>query len=348
MMPRSLGVMTAKTKMSSDDFIEVPTSVGPSMKWGSLNGRPIFIDAVKPGDNITCLSCGEKLTPRLGKFMQHHFAHRAGSDCHGETASHKMGKTIVSNHSRLRAPSASRIVRAKKVEVAGRWIPYQRSVLEKKLSGTNYIPDVLIFENGTPICIEIKITHTPEIEKQNCFRDLGIDMLEIDCNGIMALSASEAESFVLSRAPRRWLVCKELDSVVQNVIHERRTIETDSIRRETIRKAKQALMDFRSAPSQAAQLSIRELEMKRKRNRWQTKFSGNPFTVPLEDIWAITWDMCKSGNNLENVFRTLDQRGYIKAYANDVLTIRAVHAATKIDITPMFCLKELLKTPPIH
>lgn len=68
----------------------------------NLQKKLVCIDEVICGggevEKYTCITCGNELIPRIGKYNERHFAHRITIDCNGETYLHKLGKELFEEH----------------------------------------------------------------------------------------------------------------------------------------------------------------------------------------------------------------------------------------------------------
>lgn len=329
-----------------EDVLPVPSS--HAMQWAavSLDGGPkrmCHIDRIPPSGQAYCLECGEPLIPKRGDLIRHHFAHTSQSECHGESAAHKLGKAIIFKARYLRAPQISLKKRGETIALEGGPFHYYDPVLERRLTGTPYIPDVLVQHDNRPVAIEILVTHTPEDEKIQVFRDHNIDMLEISAAGIMAMSPDEAVKHVLVRSRRRWLVNQQFDEKVRTHVFQGRSMDRTGVNQEFRDRAKQALELFRAPHRQKATLSLREEACAHKARTLKGRgIQGNPFTVSLRDIYSIVMEGVSAGKPIGVIENEIRSRGYIHPFADDTVLCQLVMKATGIDMSPQATLKRLL------
>ncbi len=168
-------------------------------------GKLIHISEVNKRNNeyYTCINCGKELIAKKGKIKAHHFAHKAVLDCNFETYLHKLGKLIFyqtynqcveknipyyveyetsyicstceSNNAIKKTCELG--IQVNKFDLTTR---YDLVNIEKSYDG--FIADILLEsskkEINDKIFIEIAVTHTCEIEKQ----ESGIRIVEIKLN----------------------------------------------------------------------------------------------------------------------------------------------------------------------
>lgn len=335
--------------VNGEDILPAPT--GNIMQWAAvssgdggpkrmchINEIPTKTDSLR----ITCLECGEPLIPRRGSQMRHHFAHTSGSDCHGESASHKLGKSIIMSAHELRAPRISKMIRGETVELPGFLMSYKDPVLERRLEGTPYIPDILVQTERGPVSIEILVTHTPEPEKVEVFKTLGISILEIDASGIMGMSKRDAINAVLFSAKRRWLTNKDFEILLYNHVPNRRSCDPTKVNQDYKVKAAQALSDFRNIKrDNVGLLSLQEENWFNSLSLASRGIQGNPFLIPLRRIHCIVAHGLTSGKSLERIVEDIRSRGYILPFSDDTILCRLVYKATGIDLSPMGTISKM-------
>lgn len=141
------------------------------------------LDDISRKQKFVCPECSHPLIPKMGRFRQHHFAHKYVDNCNPETYLHKIGKKLLYDNLRNRIENnlpfyielmdsiecvhsdpddGGCIVKRKKRHDL---LAYFNKVhLEKKHDG--FVPDVqLTNEKGDVIYLEIKVTHASEDAK---------------------------------------------------------------------------------------------------------------------------------------------------------------------------------------
>jgi hypothetical protein len=147
----------------------------------------------------------------------HHFAHAAGEACAGaaETALHKLANQIIEDRLALTLP-------ARFAEYAGKRIVLMDAAArsfdtaKREFRGfRTIVPDLLLTRLGSPLVIEIAVTHRCKPEKIEDFRRRRIPAVEIDLSGMdrdaVELVVAEA---VMHSAPRRWLFHPDIDAAI--------------------------------------------------------------------------------------------------------------------------------------
>lgn len=214
------------------------------------NGRVRFIqdlrDTREDRDGHICLTCGERLKPRLGEKNAKHFAHWAESECSGsgaaaETVLHHtavrlaaaLGKVHLSESITERSDEFPDIIEE---AFPGGVLTYQRGVYEKHHPNSRfgYLPDVLAeldgpFE-GRPLLIEIHVTNPVSDEKRVQVGPDGddVDMLEIHLDDLYRRAREEGLPIskllvarqVRSEAPREW-VHSRVRRILRNRVRRR-------------------------------------------------------------------------------------------------------------------------------
>lgn len=130
-----------------------------------------------------CISCNNKLFPRLGDINVHHFAHFKGCDCNSETYLHNLAKLSLYNnlknklekkiplmffvyyYNECNVSERFNCVELVKKENFNLFDYYTKVCLETKIDG--FLPDVCLCgsDNTSPIFFEIKVTHGCELRK---------------------------------------------------------------------------------------------------------------------------------------------------------------------------------------
>jgi hypothetical protein len=138
-------------------------------------------------NEYNCISCGEKLIPKLGNIRAHHFAHYESNVCSKETYLHKLGKMVfyenyiecIDNNFEYNieyeftkecnyfSKKYNKICSYKEDQKFN-LIEYFPNIKYQKKDG-NFIPDLLLIDknNKNKIFIEIFVTHRVSDEKIN-------------------------------------------------------------------------------------------------------------------------------------------------------------------------------------
>lgn len=134
-------------------------------------------------NDYRCISCNNKLFPRLGDINVHHFAHFNGCDCNSETYLHNLAKLSLYNnlknklekkiplmyyvyyYDECNVPEGFNCVELAKKEKLDLFDYYSKVCLETKIEG--FVPDVCLCSSDKtgPIFFEIKVTHGCELRK---------------------------------------------------------------------------------------------------------------------------------------------------------------------------------------
>lgn len=167
-----------------------------TVAYGEYQGRIVHIGEVQSGlgCNCRCLNCSASLVARKGRKRAHHFAHRAGYDCHGlaEGALHRLAKEILCAGSDVwipaylwsrsaTLPGGDQLTRTKELTRAGctRVVESHREYRGAR----GFIPDVCL-QVGRPgrikeLFVEIVVTHAVDRYKRRLIRKHGIATIEI-------------------------------------------------------------------------------------------------------------------------------------------------------------------------
>lgn len=162
----------------------------------------VHVDSVPNGlkCNCHCPSCGEALSARQGKKKQHSFAHSSKSEikcAYGyQTTLHLLAKEIFNEGCNLLLPPTyydeKELDYAKFDEEAREEVyspifkPHTIRAdsveLEKKYD--NFIPDIVLYYKGTPLVVEIYVTHPVDDEKQEKIKNSGVSAIEFNLSKI--------------------------------------------------------------------------------------------------------------------------------------------------------------------
>jgi len=147
------------------------------------NNETVFIDdAVKGEDTVYCFDCKEELVSKKGSIRIHHFAHKAVSNCSGESWEHKYGKEFIRrNIDKIMLRNICiKCNDEYDGDFGGCYV-----LLEKGYKG--YILDCAVYDENKRLCdvVEIYFTHKTEIEKIDTILSSDIGYYEIDANSII-------------------------------------------------------------------------------------------------------------------------------------------------------------------
>lgn len=186
-----------------------------------LAGRIISADNLKAtdrGNNFICLGCSEPLTPKMGKRVRWHFAHRPGTLCGGlETYLHKLGKQVfydtyiaclatskpfwIELYQASCPRALNRLGAGCGVRQLNRFdlTRYFRQVVMEQPYGA-FIPDLLLLDlaGKAGVMIEICVTHSCSAEKLAA----GKRIIEIPLR-----HEAEADKIKLACLREDWKVC---------------------------------------------------------------------------------------------------------------------------------------------
>lgn len=153
------------------------------------NDKLVYIEEVESGIkcNCYCHACGEPLIARKGNIKKHHFAHKSGTECHYgcQTSLHLMAKDILSKIKKIKLPALGILFdgahKEKKV-LPSKNIDIDYVELECKIG--SIIPDVVVYVDGRPLCIEIFVTHEIDEEKRNKIFEQNLPVIEVDLSDL--------------------------------------------------------------------------------------------------------------------------------------------------------------------
>ena len=188
------------------------------------NGRIASVQDVERGKACDCCCpvCGEVLIARQGDVRVWHFAHASGAECAGaaEGALHYAAKQTIVDRGRIAVPALEVRTRHQlsdgRVGEAAVAIPSEtwdlRDLRTEAPIGQLRV-DVAASHAGTPVFIEVAVTHFADAGKEESLRNLGIACFEIALDGLAAedWDWQRLEQTVLWEASnRRWLFHPEL------------------------------------------------------------------------------------------------------------------------------------------
>lgn len=152
-------------------------------EYGLYNEFLIHISESDSKKQYFCPCCNSELIAKKGKIKIHHFAHKNLKDCCGglETSLHLIAKEILSKSNVILLPidfKTNNLFNYKiNVSDLGIELNYDSVVLEKRVD--NIIPDLIVYSNGFPLLIEIKVTHGIDEIKLDKIARINIPLIEI-------------------------------------------------------------------------------------------------------------------------------------------------------------------------
>lgn len=191
------------------------------------DGMLVSIRDVERGKACECCcpACGEVLIARQGDVRAWHFAHESGSECEHatESALHHAAKEVIATYKRCLTPSIS-IFRVHtlpdgrhgqyNITRYGEEIELADIRLESKLGEIK--PDVLGIHDGTPILIEIAVTHLVGDQKHEKLKNIGLPCMEVEIDPNIHVEwtwDSIADAVLRDPANRVWLFHPEIDEL---------------------------------------------------------------------------------------------------------------------------------------
>ncbi|MEA5028600.1 MAG: competence protein CoiA family protein [Sphaerochaeta associata] len=187
------------------------------------NGNVIPIEEAKSGEKgYTCPGCHGDVIVRKGEKRRAHFAHKADSNCATgyQTAIHLLAKEILVREKLFRLPNHSDkytkegcytlLLHDRKVvfcyPLAQRLDLSEAVVKTEERLHNNRIPDIYIEYKGSPLVVEIYVTHKVTDDKIADFQKEGIPIVEIDLSKQKMLSESELKTLLCEKTDHKmWL-----------------------------------------------------------------------------------------------------------------------------------------------
>lgn len=198
--------------------------------WALGNdGQAKYIKNVERGlkCDCKCPDCGTALVANQGSKKSWYFSHSSNTNCKGESALHLAAKQALQNAAKsnlsIVTPSISGIVSQK--DIMGythnkEWqIKSKNFVLSEvtpEKSFKDLIVDVLCKnDRQETLVVEIYVTHKKSDIDKSKFKSKNLNSIEIDLSDLSWNSTEEQIlEAVLNSAPRNWLHCNELESLV--------------------------------------------------------------------------------------------------------------------------------------
>ncbi|MBS7671785.1 DUF2384 domain-containing protein [Croceicoccus gelatinilyticus] len=162
-----------------------------------------------------CLDCEEILTLRMPRNARNHFAHRAKSQCKGETALHKYAKALFEREKALTLPPLiiehkghRRTASKPRLEI------FDEVIVEQRLKNDDerqFQPDAIglrkTASGAQTLAVEFHVFNAVDDAKLDKIRQRDLSTIEVDLfyldPGMM--TASELDREILHEAPRLWL-----------------------------------------------------------------------------------------------------------------------------------------------
>ncbi len=137
---------------------------------------------------FTCMACGDRLVPHLGKVRARHFAHRPGSSCPltaPETALHLNAKERLLWLAAEAFAGRLRVTVLSRCPACRRLAPRDLAAVGDAAAGEGAVgplrADVLVLAGGRPaLAIEVKVTHAVEAAKEAALAAAGVPAVEVD------------------------------------------------------------------------------------------------------------------------------------------------------------------------
>jgi hypothetical protein len=161
--------------------------------FGLKDGELIQAGEVPRGDKcgVTCPGCKSPLRANQGKKKAPYFSHQPGADCTAgfETSIHLAAKQIFEEEKQVRLPGltifdrmvdAEGFLNIETLDVIESDTTYSLDRVEVEKSINDFRPDLIGYVNGTPLIIEVAVTHFVDDEKAEKIKKADISAIEID------------------------------------------------------------------------------------------------------------------------------------------------------------------------
>lgn len=196
--------------------------------------------------NCTCPQCGQDLIARIGKVRTPHFAHK-NQECKyaTETAIHKFAKEVLKRNMKIALPKLEiiyneenfKIIESlnnglenidrrnlKSIKITDEFVlKFDNIKLEKHVG--SIIPDVVVYKNGTPLIIEIAITHFIDAAKKDKIRNLNISTIEINLNlddlEYSNFDRNKVESIIINKIDNKTWIYNRKEEIKKAIILEK-------------------------------------------------------------------------------------------------------------------------------
>ncbi|WP_342046187.1 competence protein CoiA family protein [Bacillus sp. OTU530] len=136
--------------------------------YGLKEGELIHISRAEKGIKCDCIcpSCKSALVAKKGSVKKHYFAHYTKNECNYalESSLHLAVKEILEKEKRMVIPEIATGVRYGRdglpestLVMSPSEIQFDGVALESKLN--DFVPDIILYKNGTPLIVEVYVTH---------------------------------------------------------------------------------------------------------------------------------------------------------------------------------------------
>ena len=183
--------------------------------YGTKNGMLVHISEVESGlqEDVKCVSplCDSSLVACKGSVRKHYFRHE--KECSSphtalESLLHLLVKEVLEEDGMLRLPSKSQI--AIFLEDRVKLCHLEDVEVEKRISlekRKQYIvADVVGQMEGTPLIVEVFVTHRVDTAKKELIERLGIPSIEVDFSDFTYdTSKEEVKQILLDASRARWI-----------------------------------------------------------------------------------------------------------------------------------------------
>ncbi|MFT3743941.1 MAG: competence protein CoiA family protein [Pyrinomonadaceae bacterium] len=173
--------------------------------------------------DCTCPICGQALVAKKGFTNQHHFAHAASSDCPRslESELHLAAKTILERRKKMLLPPVEIQFENNQLPIRlwnEKMIRFDSIEIEPR--GDKVIPDLRGSIAGTPLMIEIFVSHRVGRNKRKLVSELGISMIEIDLSSVPRnFSLRTLENLVINEiSNKKWIYNAKADSIHKEIL----------------------------------------------------------------------------------------------------------------------------------
>lgn len=201
------------------------------LAYGIKEGQVVHISEIRPAEkgekcNCTCPACGEVLVAKLGNKNQHHFAHKASSNCdivHAqETGLHKLAKQIIQENQSILVPGFSisrqeivpeRICNSIDSEIyidlpniSSQKVEYSSVDIEKPIE--DIVADAVIEVQGIQCIVEIYVTNPVDENKIKKIKRIGKSAFEINLRDLLKKYSTRediAKTVLFDETNRHWV-----------------------------------------------------------------------------------------------------------------------------------------------
>jgi hypothetical protein len=187
---------------------------GVLLAWArDRDGAKVSAARLGPADRrergpFTCLGCGERLVPRLGRVRARHFAHLPGSACFltaPESALHLDAKERLAALCAAAFGGQRRVTILARCPSCRRAAPQDLAALGDAAQAEGAIgalrADVLVLSAGRPaLAFEVKVTHAVEPQKEAALAAAGVPVVEIDARAEWAREAADGVAIAPARS----------------------------------------------------------------------------------------------------------------------------------------------------